>query len=157
MNFFRDNQDTILNPEQQNSLAQIYKPIYSKPTLKSDGNYDILFTFQDELYIAKHVRLTPMKELLPLDFMDAFILRYDDTVESFKKNGHILNEEHIENDFSYELTNPEELERISFGIMTSFPFMDEFTNKIIIDSSCVKRNEPCPCGSGKKYKVCCSV
>ena len=27
--------------------------------------------------------------------------------------------------------------------------------KTIISENKVKRNEPCPCGSGKKYKKCC--
>ncbi len=34
-------------------------------------------------------------------------------------------------------------------------FIEEEENKPQIDSSNVGRNEPCPCGSGKKYKKCC--
>ena len=33
----------------------------------------------------------------------------------------------------------------------------EKTNSTVVSSPKVGRNEPCPCGSGKKYKKCCYV
>ncbi|MGG5569033.1 DUF1186 domain-containing protein [Myroides odoratimimus] len=33
--------------------------------------------------------------------------------------------------------------------------LNQFTNHQIINSQKVNRNDPCPCGSGKKYKKCC--
>jgi len=32
---------------------------------------------------------------------------------------------------------------------------DEMKQKPIINKNTVGRNDPCPCGSGKKYKKCC--
>jgi len=34
---------------------------------------------------------------------------------------------------------------------------DIFGSVIIPDKKKVGRNEPCPCGSGKKYKRCCGL
>ncbi|MFT9447432.1 SEC-C metal-binding domain-containing protein [Gluconobacter japonicus] len=34
--------------------------------------------------------------------------------------------------------------------------MDQFSN-VPAMSTKVGRNEPCPCGSGKKYKKCCGM
>ena len=33
--------------------------------------------------------------------------------------------------------------------------MDRKVNTTIVKDAKVGRNEPCPCGSGKKYKKCC--
>ncbi|MEC4051728.1 SEC-C metal-binding domain-containing protein [Myroides odoratimimus] len=33
--------------------------------------------------------------------------------------------------------------------------LNQFTNHQIVNSQKVNRNDPCPCGSGKKYKKCC--
>lgn len=155
MDFLRKNQDKIMNPEAENSLAQTYKPITSKHTAKSDDYFDILFSYQDELYIAKHVRPAPIQQLLPLNFEDVFVLHYRGTVDSFRTSGHLLKGEHINEDFNYELSNPEKLKLVSFGIMTSFPFMDEIAIKIHAHFTKVDRNALCPCGSGKKFKKCC--
>lgn len=155
MNFFKDNQEQIMNPEQENSLAQIYKPIYSKATPKNNGYFDILFSFEGKLYIAKHIKLASRSSIMPLDFSEVFILSYDGTIEMFKNNGHVLKEEHIDNDFSYELSGQEQLDRISLACMTSFPFLDDMINKIQAQHLKVNRNDLCPCGSNKKYKKCC--
>ena len=33
--------------------------------------------------------------------------------------------------------------------------MDRKVNTTIVKDKKIGRNEPCPCGSGKKYKKCC--
>lgn len=154
LEFFRKNQKTIMDDE--NSFSQIYEPITIKVTPKTTGIFDILFRYKDQLYLAKCVKLAHISNLFPLDFEDSFIIRYNESVEHFQKNGHILNEQHIEHDFDYELSNPDNLTSISLGIMTSLPFLDELTAKILTSTTQkVERNDPCPCGSSLKYKKCC--
>ena len=156
MDYFRRNQESILSFENDKSLAQIYKPLECKETPKSNNRYfDILITYNEQLYIVKHIKISNAAQLLPLNFEDAFVLRYGETREKFKVNGHVLNEGHIDNDFDYELSNPEEITKISYGIMTSFPFLDDCVSKFTLNVSDVNRNDPCPCGSNKKFKKCC--
>lgn len=155
MEFFKNNQAVIMDTENKDSYAQIYKPIEIKATPKTTGMVDILFQFNDQLYLAKCVKIAHTTDLFPLNFEDSFILRYHQTTEYFKANGHILNEHHVEQDFDYELSNPEGLNRIALGIMTSFPFMDDFLVKFTAQTVNVERNKPCPCGSRIKYKKCC--
>ncbi len=46
--------------------------------------------------------------------------------------------------------------RPNFGINDAFDFSDiPVSIQIVNDSPKVGRNDPCPCGSGKKYKKCC--
>lgn len=155
MNYFRENQDKILNNEQPDSFAQQVKPLASKRTPKANGLYDILIRFQEKLFIVKHVKLAPLQELFPLDFSEAFVLNFEGTIDTFKNEIQVLKEEDIEQRFNYELTNPEKMNMLAFGIMTSFPFMDEISTKIQANLMNIGRNDPCPCGSGKKYKNCC--
>ena len=157
MDYFRKNQDSILNAENnKNSLALIYRPLECKESPKSNKAYfDILIIFNEQLYVVKHIKISNAAQILPLNFEDSFVLRYKETREKFRINGHVLNEGSIENDFDYELSNPEENTKIAYGIMTSFPFLDECVSKFKSNVSSINRNEPCPCGSNKKFKKCC--
>jgi preprotein translocase subunit SecA len=156
MDYFRRNQDKILNPEHPESLAQTIQPLVSKRTPKAEGYYDILIRFKEKLFVVKHVKLAPLQHLFPLDFSDAFVLNYEGTVDTFKKESQVLKESDIEQHFNYILSNPEQLNMLALGIMTSFPFMDDITTKMKIHlMGKIGRNDPCPCGSGKKYKNCC--
>ena len=155
MDLLRKNQSDLMNLNDENSLAAIYKPLEVKPTVKSAEQLDILFEHNQKLYVAKHIRIAPISDLFPLNFSDSFILRYNETVEAFKVNGHCLNEQHIDNDFNYELSNPEQIQKIAIGIMTSFPFMDHMVAKLHAQLGNINRNDPCLCGSGKKFKKCC--
>jgi hypothetical protein len=38
---------------------------------------------------------------------------------------------------------------------TNMPQIFGFTYTMVRDTPKIGRNEPCPCGSGKKYKKCC--
>ena len=56
--------------------------------------------------------------------------------------------------FLYGVENPERIQRkrVAEPIATN---ADEITKTIVNKERKVGRNEPCPCGSGKKYKRCC--
>ena len=38
---------------------------------------------------------------------------------------------------------------------TGYEWMDQLPTRPIREETKVSRNEPCPCGSGRKYKKCC--
>lgn len=155
MNYFRKNQRKILDTDRPDSFAKQILPLASKRTPKAKGLYDVLIDFQGKLYVVKHIKLSPIQELFPLDFSEAFVLNFKGTVDTFKNESQVLTEDDIEHRFNYELTNPEKMNMIAFALMTSFPFMDNIMAKIKAQLMDVGRNEQCPCGSGKKYKNCC--
>ncbi|WP_121616801.1 hypothetical protein [Virgibacillus halodenitrificans] len=130
MNYLRDNQDNILNPNKPESFFKQIIPLASKRTPKEKGLYDILICFQEKLFVVKHVKLSPLQELFPLDFSEAFVLNFEGTVDKFEKENQALKEEDIENRFNYELTNTEKMNMLAFAIMTSFPFMDNILAKM---------------------------
>lgn len=155
MNYFRKNQDKILNNEKPDSFSRQIKPLASKRTPQAEGLYDILIHYKEQLFIVKHIKLAPLQSLFPLDFSEAFVLNFEGTVETFQKEIQALKDEDIEQRFNYELTNPENMNMLAFAIMTSFPFIDNLMGKMKANMLDVGRNEPCPCASGKKYKNCC--
>ncbi|OLS01848.1 preprotein translocase subunit SecA [Tissierella creatinophila] len=53
----------------------------------------------------------------------------------------------------YHVENPEKIERKRVAKPTSSN--REEVNKTIVKNKKIGRNDPCPCGSGKKYKKCC--
>ncbi len=56
--------------------------------------------------------------------------------------------------FLYQVENPEKVQRkkVAEPISTN---ADEISKTIVNKEKKVGRNDPCPCGSGKKYKKCC--
>ncbi len=54
---------------------------------------------------------------------------------------------------------PEEKRHLEIGIEENpvplVHFLPDLNNTTIINDKKIGRNEPCPCGSGKKYKKCC--
>jgi preprotein translocase subunit SecA len=151
--YFRENQSLILDPV--NGLSNQIKPLSSRRTPKSDIFHDVLIEIEGRLYVVKHIMPAPMDHLLPLDFSESFVLKYNGTKDTFLKESLVLTEEQIDKNFDYTLSSPDNINRIAFAIMTSFPFIEEFCTKIKISFMKVGRNESCPCGSGKKYKKCC--
>lgn len=56
--------------------------------------------------------------------------------------------------FLYQVENPEKVQRkkVAEPVSTN---ADEISKTIVNKEKKVGRNDPCPCGSGKKYKKCC--
>ena len=54
---------------------------------------------------------------------------------------------------------PKEKRHLEIGIEDNpvplVHFLPDLNNTTIINDKKIGRNEPCPCGSGKKYKKCC--
>ena len=62
----------------------------------------------------------------------------------------------------FEPDEPEDLSEVEYLLnpraFSSQPRMGNSDNKTVVyKKSKVGRNEPCPCGSGKKYKKCCGA
>jgi preprotein translocase subunit SecA len=56
--------------------------------------------------------------------------------------------------YLYQVENPDKIQRkrVAEPLATN---ADEITKTIVNKEKKVGRNDPCPCGSGKKYKKCC--
>lgn len=157
MDYLRTNQSVILDETNESQLSKIYKAIQSKRTPKSSIFRDVLIESEGKLFVVKHIKPAPLDQPLPLDLSEAFVLKYDGDENSFMQNSLVLTEEMIDKDFDYELSNPENINRIAFALMTSFPFIEELMSKFQSSVLNVGRNESCPCDSGKKYKKCCGL
>ena len=72
--------------------------------------------------------------------------------DMFDEMTHSISEETVR--FLYQIVNPEKLERkrVSQPLSTN---ADEIQTTIVNKEKKVGRNDPCTCGSGKKYKKCC--
>ena len=56
--------------------------------------------------------------------------------------------------YLYQVENPDKIQRkrVAEPLATN---ADEISKTIVNKEKKVGRNDPCPCGSGKKYKKCC--
>jgi preprotein translocase subunit SecA len=83
-----------------------------------------------------------------------------DPIVEYRRESHILYKQMI-NDFEkWSEDNKDKLEELKTKQPTTQFKTNENTNKqssITSHAKKVGRNEPCPCGSGKKYKKCCGV
>lgn len=83
----------------------------------------------------------------------------EDPVRAYQNEGFDMFNEMIHNiwedtvKFLYRVENPEKIRRkkVAEPIVTG----DAESNKPVRNEKKVGRNDPCPCGSGKKYKKCC--
>jgi Predicted metal-binding protein related to the C-terminal domain of SecA len=54
-------------------------------------------------------------------------------------------------DFEYTFSN------IIKTVKEPYSFLEKVAKKVPIKVVKIGRNDPCPCGSGKKYKKCCEL
>jgi SEC-C motif len=109
------------------------------------------------------------KDLLPIvkvlfdkDYIDETICgEYKDVVNEFKDNNYVPDKRELKSikDFYAEVcedweSNEDKNEDVNFD---DFEIMDDVDTHIlpIRTEPKIGRNDPCPCGSGKKYKKCC--
>jgi hypothetical protein len=60
----------------------------------------------------------------------------------------------VEQELIKEPHNPDEMEEVDVFTLVCAGFDEEPTGPIVREEPKVGRNDPCPCGSGKKYKKC---
>lgn len=101
----------------------------------------------------------------PHDFIDYIVWRIEhhkdivssdelDVIEGYYLNKGIKNA--TNQGLFFWPTGPSLIDKIYFekqGIPYSFPLLDNVPRK----RKKIGRNDPCPCGSGKKYKKCCGI
>ena len=72
--------------------------------------------------------------------------------DMFEEMNHSIQEDTVR--YLYHVETPEKMERKRVAQPTS---TDREPQKTIVKGRKIGRNEPCPCGSGKKYKKCCGA
>ena len=76
--------------------------------------------------------------------------------EMFEAMVNGIKDEVVRRIFKVEIKRPEQLERKQTRqITTNGTAGDGTVKKQPVRAKKIVRNEPCPCGSGKKYKNCC--
>ena len=73
--------------------------------------------------------------------------------EMFEDMNHSIKEDTVRGMFNVQPV--EEIERRQVAHETSTTGGEEEVNKPVVKGRKIGRNDPCPCGSGKKYKNCC--
>lgn len=73
--------------------------------------------------------------------------------EMFEDMNHSIKEDTVRGMFNVQPV--EEIERKQVAHETSATGGEEEVNKPVVKGKKIGRNDPCPCGSGKKYKNCC--
>ena len=73
--------------------------------------------------------------------------------EMFEDMNHSIKEDTVRGMFNVQPV--EEIERKQVAHETSASGGEEEINKPVVKGKKIGRNDPCPCGSGKKYKNCC--
>lgn len=73
--------------------------------------------------------------------------------EMFEDMNHSIKEDTVRGMFNVQPV--EEIERKQVAHETSTTGGEEEINKPVVKGKKIGRNDPCPCGSGKKYKNCC--
>ena len=72
--------------------------------------------------------------------------------DMFEEMNHSIQEDTIRYLFHVEIPDKMERKRVATSIST-----DKKSNEPIVKGKKIGRNDPCPCGSGKKYKKCCGA
>lgn len=72
--------------------------------------------------------------------------------DMFEEMNHSIQEDTIRYLFHVETPDKMERKRVATSIST-----DKKSNEPIVKGKKIGRNDPCPCGSGKKYKKCCGA
>lgn len=118
--------------------------------------------FWDELVnICSDFQLKEMKEhilkVYDEDLIEPFTVNLEDVEEAFAiSEEQAINELKANHHFEFIEDTIEELKWWNCFKNTDRNFNNSLAYNTIQKSEKVGRNDPCPCGSGKKYKKCCS-
>lgn len=89
-------------------------------------------------------------------------LGQEDPVRAYQVEGYDMFEEMIRNiqqdtvKYLYHLESPEKVERKRVvKVIATNSGKEQSKPKTVVKGKKIGRNDPCPCGSGKKYKKCC--
>lgn len=157
-------QIALHHPEKKDAILQIYDRIIKSISSasdhyeKSDPSFNaFIICNMIDLGLANY--LPVIEELYSNNLIDRTITgTLEDTKNDFKKGQSQKNSK-------MDLMNIKEIYKYYFSVFGSRSF-DNFDNKAglhsnpeysyIRENKKVNRNDPCPCGSGKKFKKCCA-
>jgi len=120
-----------------------------------------------DLYPSKEIQ-EEIKKVYKLDLIDPFFIGSLEDIEEKIREGEEVALTRLKNDHYYTLiTNiieemewwscftPPELKKLKFHPVREISMPQFFVPNAPEKEIKIGRNEPCPCGSGKKYKKCC--
>jgi tetratricopeptide (TPR) repeat protein len=164
-------QMSIHYPEMQEDLYLIYKELYT-----TAANATIDENIEDETFLALSIHdafrcnfssLLPLiKELFDKDYIDESACGdYEEVVNDFETEDYIQDQRKIKNlkEFYANVVNDwysnniQPMQTNAADEFDDYELIDEDETPIlpIRTEPKIGRNDPCPCGSGKKYKKCC--
>lgn len=163
-------QMAIHYPELQKDLYLVYKEVYENSAIKTVGENEENETFlgliiEDSFGCNFQELLPAIKVLFDKQYIDESISGdYEDIINDFDDEDYEPDERKLKNikEFYQEVIN--EWSSSSNENFDDYEFMEdeeniETDNEITIlpirTGDKIGRNDPCPCGSGKKYKKCC--
>lgn len=75
--------------------------------------------------------------------------------DMFEEMNHNIQEDTVKHLYNVESAEKIERKRVAKPISTSNKPEEKRSQETVVKGKKIGRNEPCPCGSGKKYKRCC--
>ncbi|MBN1492419.1 MAG: SEC-C domain-containing protein [Phycisphaerae bacterium] len=101
---------------------------------------------------------SPQSDLAPaiLDLVTKVALTDTAFIERVKRHYRMFRDK-VDSEAGRSPDSPVLLQRKKIGVITSGPFprLRSVPEEPSLSSERVGRNDPCPCGSGRKYKKCC--
>ena len=164
--------DSIIASTFNGDLVSLYNIIENtnKDEYLRSAALDSLAILYNQKNIKKEAFLSYLKELLPKIenehnlVVDEFVvlvcdLRLHELVPAVEK---LFKEKKVDKTFISledfkEFLNEPAIEKYEYinDVVESMSWWDCFNDGPFIKETKIGRNEPCPCGSGKKYKKCC--
>jgi hypothetical protein len=153
-----ENQTNETFPEFWDDYSETEERIYSEILKKPNETIEGSFKELADSYDADHVLfmgfldgiLTSLTEPIEIENMtEESQVRLSVDVEKLYFNMHVAKADHL-----YEL--PEWDAVLSDGRREEIA-KEQRKSKTVIKGKTPGRNDPCPCGSGKKYKKCCGA
>lgn len=149
--YFEEDIDTINQLLEMKSLCPNYK-------LLDGNNYDEEFQFDLELTCLNQKELNLDEELLE-DISNAalFLVKYglfskDMFKHALNEQGIKISDKKLKSIINLLMKYKNDIGIWAYNGYTKNEYQELFVNN---ESKKIGRNDPCPCGSGKKYKQCC--
>jgi uncharacterized protein YecA (UPF0149 family) len=145
------------NPENQNSISTIWTNLLlfynamSEDSESIDPTYFAFFT--SYIYEPNDDQKELIKKLYDKQYIDFSVNGdYDELFEIIETEKKCLNVFEVNNEFIKFENRPSR--NYYSEMFEDFNGFKNVTSPIVVEKK-VNRNDPCPCGSGKKYKKCC--
>jgi len=129
------------------------------PAIMREAERVVILRVVDEYWMDHIDAMSDLRQgigLRAFGQMDPVVVYKKEGYEMFSAMNEAIREEVIRRLFSFRLKTQEELKREKVARITSEGGTDgTVKQQPVVKKNKVGRNDPCPCGSGKKYKNCC--